>query len=37
VHYSVLVEDETLEQGEEVEFEIGEGPKGPMAIKVVKV
>jgi CspA family cold shock protein len=37
VHFSVLVEDETLEQGEEVEFEIGEGPKGPMAIKVVKV
>jgi len=37
VHFSALVEDETLEQGEEVEFEVGEGPKGPMAIKVHKI
>ena len=37
VHFSSLVVDETLEQGEKVEFYIGDGPKGPMAIKVVKV
>lgn len=37
VHFSALVEDETLEQGEKVEFDIGDGPKGPMAMKVVKV
>ena len=37
VHFSALVADETLEQGEKVEFDIGDGPKGPMAIKVVKV
>lgn len=37
VHFSALVEDETLEQGENVKFDIGDGPKGPMAIKVVKV
>ncbi len=37
VHFSALVEDETLELGEKVEFEVGDGPKGPMAIKVVKV
>ena len=37
VHFSALVEDETLEQGEKVEFDIGDGPKRPMAMKVVKV
>ncbi len=37
VHYTALVDDETLEEGEAVEFEIGEGPKGPMATNVVKV
>lgn len=37
VHYTALVDDEVLEEGEAVEFDIGEGPKRPMATNVVKV
>ena len=37
VHFSSIENEEALEEGDEVEFEIGEGPKGPMAIKVVKL
>jgi len=36
VHYSAIEEDgfKTLAEGQEVEFEIVEGPKGPQASKV---
>jgi len=37
VHYSAIQEEESLEEGELVEFEIEEGQKGPMAANVVKV
>ncbi len=30
-------DDEALEEGDEVEFEITDGPKGPMATEVVKL
>ncbi len=36
-HYSVLERDESLEEGEDVEFEITDGPKGPMATAVSKL
>ena len=35
VHKSQI--EETLDEGDKVEFEIGEGPKGPNAINVKKV
>ena len=35
VHKSQI--SETLEEGDKVEFEIGEGPKGPNAVNVKKV
>lgn len=39
VHFSAIQSDgfKTLSEGEEVEFEIVEGKKGPQAKKVVKV
>ncbi|MBZ4686553.1 MAG: cold shock protein [Clostridia bacterium] len=39
VHYSAIQEDgfKTLVEGEDVEFEIVEGPKGPQAANVVKL
>ena len=39
VHYSAIQEEgfKTLEDGQEVEFEIVEGPRGPQAANVVKL
>jgi CspA family cold shock protein len=39
VHYTAIGGDgfKTLKEGEEVEFEITQGPKGPQASNVVKV
>ena len=39
VHYSAIVGEgyRTLQEGEAVEFEIGQGPKGPQAANVKKV
>jgi CspA family cold shock protein len=36
VHYSEITTDgyRTLLEGQQVEFEAGEGPKGPQAVKV---
>ena len=36
-HYSVLERGESIKEGEDVEFEITEGPKGPMATAVSKL
>ena len=37
VHFSAIQSDgfKTLDQGQSVEFEIGDGPKGPQASNVV--
>lgn len=39
VHFTAIQSDgyRTLEEGQEVEFEIGEGARGPQAINVVKL
>lgn len=39
VHYTAITGDgfKTLKEGQEVEFEITEGPKGPQAANVVKL
>ncbi|MDD5218890.1 MAG: cold-shock protein [Candidatus Omnitrophica bacterium] len=39
VHFSAIQGDgyKSLEEGQDVEFEIGNGPKGEQAIKVVKL
>jgi CspA family cold shock protein len=39
VHYSAIQGDgfKTLEEGQEVEFEVTQGPKGPQAENVMKV
>ncbi|HEX3037216.1 MAG TPA: cold-shock protein [Thermodesulfobacteriota bacterium] len=39
VHYSAIESQgfKTLVEGEDVEFEVVEGPKGPQASKVLKV
>ena len=39
VHYSAIHAEgyKTLDEGQEVEFEIKEGPKGPQAENVVRV
>jgi len=37
VHITNIESKEPLQQGDEVDFEIGEGRKGPMAINVVRV
>jgi CspA family cold shock protein len=39
VHFSAIATEgfKTLKEGDEVEFEITEGPKGPQAVNVVKV
>ncbi len=39
VHYSAISSDgfKTLTQGEEVEFTLTDGPKGPQAANVVRV
>ena len=36
VHYTVIQEGDQIEVGDEVEFEIVEGPKGPMATRILK-
>jgi cold shock protein len=38
VHYSAIMMDgfKTLKQGQDVEFEITEGAKGPQAVNVMK-
>ena len=38
VHYSAIIGEgyRTLQEGDSVEFEIVQGPKGPQASKVVK-
>ncbi len=39
VHFSGILSEgfKSLRAGEEVEFEISDGPKGPQAVKVLKV
>ncbi|MBN1586463.1 MAG: cold-shock protein [Candidatus Omnitrophica bacterium] len=39
VHHSAIQEEgfKTLREGQEVEFEVTEGPKGPQATSVAKV
>ena len=39
VHHSVIQSDgyKSLDEGQEVEFEVEQGPKGEQAVKVVKI
>ena len=39
VHFSAIMSDgfKTLEEGQEVEFEVTEGTKGPQAVNVTKL
>ena len=37
VHFSSIEKGEAIEEGDEVEFEIAAGPKGPMATVVSKL
>jgi len=37
VHFSAIQEGNALEEGGRVEFEIADGPKGPMAAEVICV
>ncbi len=39
VHFSAIQSDgfKSLDEGQEVEFEITEGPKGPQAVNVTKL
>ncbi len=36
-HYSVLERGQSIEEGEDVEFDITDGPKGPTATAVSKL
>lgn len=37
VHYTEIENEEPLAEGDEVEFEISDGPKGPMATAITKI
>ena len=39
VHFSAIVQDgfKTLAEGENVEFEVVDGPRGPQAANVIKI
>lgn len=39
VHYNAIEGEgyKSLDEGDQVQFEIGQGPKGPQAIKVSKI
>ena len=37
MHYTVIQDDDRIKEGDEVEFEIVEGPKGPMATRILKL
>ena len=39
VHFSAIADEgfKSLKEGDEVSFEVSEGPKGPQAVNVVKI